>query len=419
MSLYPISNFFKSLAPLKAIFYSKSMKICGRILVWVLWCSLFWGKATVLWAVPTLHPVYSSFVMSIADVCALIVGIVALVYSVRHQRGFAHKTYVHVGTMLAALALALLVTFWAWTPLLHLLFLLRFLWWGWALWGLWFLIPDWRRTSIHALYACLSVEVLLALMQVLLGHSVGVGVIGEPLLGLHMYDVAKMQWGDLLLLRGYGTLPHPNVLAGWLLLGVALLPMAIIHKLHRKVLGMLLGIGVLATGSKLGLLGLCFLYLPYLRRSWALLWGGLLLPLIFLGVVLSASTGVRALGLWDGMVALVQYPLGVGFGAVISAIDLTTPYLRAPWELQPPHSTPLYLAVVVGLPAMLLLMLGLFRLWKHTWRYRTHRGYWAVFLLFFFFEHFYVSLWQGTVLCMALLVLLWNTGNEGATKTHP
>ncbi len=63
----------------------------------------------------------------------------------------------------------------------------------------------------------------IAIAQFLYQHSLGLKILGEPLLSPYLFGIAKITTIDATLIRGYGTMPHPNVLAAFLLIAVAIL----------------------------------------------------------------------------------------------------------------------------------------------------------------------------------------------------
>lgn len=68
-----------------------------------------------------------------------------------------------------------------------------------------------------------TIESLLALIQFWLQKSIGIKLLGETLLSPHILGVAKIVSGGTRYIRGYGTFPHPNLLAAFLLVSVLLL----------------------------------------------------------------------------------------------------------------------------------------------------------------------------------------------------
>jgi hypothetical protein len=58
----------------------------------------------------------------------------------------------------------------------------------------------------------LGLNLATALWQVSFGQSLGLHWLGEPVLNLGLYNVAKQNFGGQLILRGYGLTQHPNIL---------------------------------------------------------------------------------------------------------------------------------------------------------------------------------------------------------------
>lgn len=82
------------------------------------------------------------------------------------------------------------------------------------------------RTSFRAIFEKVftlgaSGEAILAIWQFSQQHSLGFKYLGETVLGPYMGGVAKIDTGNLLFMRAYGTLPHPNILGA--ILGIAII----------------------------------------------------------------------------------------------------------------------------------------------------------------------------------------------------
>ena len=65
-------------------------------------------------------------------------------------------------------------------------------------------------------------QAVLAIYQFLAQKSIGLGILGEQMLGSGIDGVAKLDIGGTKIIRAYGTLPHPNVLAAFLIIGLML-----------------------------------------------------------------------------------------------------------------------------------------------------------------------------------------------------
>jgi len=66
-------------------------------------------------------------------------------------------------------------------------------------------------------------QTFIAISQFLYQHSLGLKILGEPILNPYLSGVAKIVTIDETLIRGYGTMPHPNVLAAFLLIAIVIL----------------------------------------------------------------------------------------------------------------------------------------------------------------------------------------------------
>jgi O-Antigen ligase len=194
------------------------------------------------------------------------------------------------------------------------------------------------------------------------------------------------------LLRGFGTFPHPNVLAGYLALALVCLPLLAQGRLRRPILwwpvGVILAAGLLASFSRAGwlaaLAGLSFWWWASYRRG-RVGWG--LLGLVPLAIVLVAVSplaptvaarvfpfGPEANALERGSVenrlaldrsALSEgfdhLPLGVG-GGNYGAVALAEGYQEG-WG-EPAPNLALLIATELGLPGVVaagLVVVGVLR----------------------------------------------------------
>ena len=76
------------------------------------------------------------------------------------------------------------------------------------------------RSLLVALIVSMSFQSLLAIFQFLMQSSLGLSFLGEPFIASDIAHLAKMNFGEIELIRAYGTLPHPNVLGGFLSLSM-------------------------------------------------------------------------------------------------------------------------------------------------------------------------------------------------------
>lgn len=121
---------------------------------------------------------------------------------------------------------------------------------------------------------------LLAFLQFFIQKSLGLKYLGESVLGVGIPGVSKVIIGGVRILRAYGTFPHPNILAAFLLLGLFSCFYFLFkeNKSEKKFL-----IGKLPVISALFVI-VFGLILTFSRTAWVL---GLVLSLIYIFYILS------------------------------------------------------------------------------------------------------------------------------------
>ncbi|MEK7615824.1 MAG: O-antigen ligase family protein [Patescibacteria group bacterium] len=71
-----------------------------------------------------------------------------------------------------------------------------------------------------AVVASALLQSLIAIVQYVVQHDLGLRLLGESVLDPHGQGVAVVAANSQTYLRAYGTTPHPNILATWLMLGI-------------------------------------------------------------------------------------------------------------------------------------------------------------------------------------------------------
>jgi O-antigen ligase len=129
-----------------------------------------------------------------------------------------------------------------------------------------------RNSIIAVLVIGLVGNALIGGLQVALQASVGLNAIGEFILSVTQPGVSVVQAGDVRWLRPYGLLPHPNIYAATLVLG--LLGACAWMVSGKRVIWL--------AGTIIALLGLWVLGLTFSRAAWGGLVVGALVLLPFL-----------------------------------------------------------------------------------------------------------------------------------------
>jgi O-antigen ligase len=289
---------------------------------------------------------------------------------------------------------------------------------------------------------------LIGILQFILNHSLGLWFLGESILNPNLPGVAKIIVSGEKHIRAYGTFPHPNVLAGFLVLQIILLVSLLIKKHPRQraytsdnfscetisskipawVILVLLAVNTVCfflTFSRSAFISLFFVSLAlllinlahYRSRFWLILTIAAFV-LLFQGLVFASrhpdnflfshqSLKERNLYLDVSQKTIREHPwTGIGLGQfVFQEIVSQTDWLG--WQYQPVHNV--YLLVtselgIVGLTIFLLLILTFLTNYckiKEATYLLTRKPFCIVILSFLFislFDHYFWDIKSGIVL---------------------
>ncbi|MBI2315453.1 O-antigen ligase family protein [Candidatus Daviesbacteria bacterium] len=252
------------------------------------------------------------------------------------------------------------------------------------------------------------VESILAVLQFIKGSTLGFWILGERSFSITTPGIAKFDFYGTQVLRPYATFPHPNVLAGFILVGLSILYQVLKVKSRLVFLPLLLGgIIVFLTVSRVAILtGITTLSLT-VKRKW-FLWIIIILvissPILFtrfssllnfdnLAVIRREELSEKA---WQ--IFLKQPLLGVGLNNFIPQIagNLVAGPSRF---LQPVHNIILLSLAETGLVGLL----GWIALMGYPFRKILNIVPWLIILTIGMFDHYFLTLPQG----YRLLFLVW------------
>lgn len=280
-------------------------------------------------------------------------------------------------------------------------------------------------------------ESLLAVAQFLQGGSLG-GVFyffGERTFSAVTPGIANASIHGQLVLRPYGTLPHPNVLAGYLLLSLLFLASQWEMRKNKSRLLLLIvllvgAIGIFLTLSRTAiLLFLFFLFIGTLilkRKAVGILgivgvvgiaWGvgGMVLSRFMSTSVLEESFVVRSDLLQNAWWMLRSSPLfGVGLMNFLVRLPSYQHTQSFYLHLQPVHNIFLLLLAEVGMAGFLGVLGFLLLSVRHVWhapqtplRLACLCMLCAIFFLGML-DHYFITLQQGQLLTAFTLGLCWS-----------
>lgn len=315
---------------------------------------------------------------------------------------------------------------------------------------------DFRSIFFKTIITLGSLIALLALYQVAFQRSLGLIYLGEPRISSNIWGISSLWIENGLFLRPYGTLPHPNILGGFLAVSTI---STIYHLLFfqfqtvwRKYfllsLVFLQLTGLLLTLSRSAWLGFAFGLVTLFVEVWsekepatkeflryALYIGTYtcIIALILLPIILPRAN-IQFTNSYTQRVNLNQKAIemissspvyGLGSGGNLFHMEQFFKFWIYPWEIQPVHNLYLAWAVDYGLPSVALflafLVLVLMKLYKsiqstdnpdkHSWLFIALL---STILIMSLLDHYFYTLQPGVV--MFWLVLAFSAFPH--RKTH-
>jgi len=270
------------------------------------------------------------------------------------------------------------------------------------------------------------IQSAIACLQYVKQQSIGLKILGESFIGPYVAGAAKFIVGDKIVVRPYGTLPHPNVLAAFLLLAIFCLYWLYLTKKQYSIWWNLY-YGLLYTGLFIGLwfsfsriiiaafFVFSILFFIYAFRKCQPAIRFLILIFILLAIIFTWTTwslvlARTSISLEDQAVSLRLYYndiaftmikshpwLGIGIGNFVWQMKKILPDLIF-WKYQPAHNIYLLIACEMGLVglAIFLYFLYLVVIKKNKiFVQKTFLFLLIAFLFIGFFDHFFWTLQQG------------------------
>lgn len=297
------------------------------------------------------------------------------------------------------------------------------------------------RASVWTLTVAAGIQVAIGGTQYVLGHDLGLRVIGEGVLSTTQQNIAKVS-GHL---RAYGSLPHPNLLAAYLAVAIFWVGTIVFWPFRNRArmqtalfTGLLvwLALGLLLTFSRAALIMVAVngaLVVFFSARHWkrlpaaaALAAAGTVILAALLAPSLTARTAIesaqetgvsnRVVGYQIATRMIAERPLGVGAGNFVVA----APEFKdlPPYQYQPAHNAILLAAAELGAIPALLIVIFIVRVgWRfHFTKRREVRkntldfslfALSGVFIVMGMVDHFFWSLPQGLwIVCVVLAAVI-------------
>ncbi len=293
------------------------------------------------------------------------------------------------------------------------------------------------RENIAWLFSILGgIQALIAIIQFKIQRSIGLYWLGESHLSPTTDGVAKIVSYGTTLIRGYGTFPHANILAAFLVC-TTILNIYLISKNYQKSRGILAYIlllvntvGIFITFSRGGIIALIigltilaiyFLIYKQFSRATKILAPAvisialsvvILLP--YLGSRTTVSDNAVKLRSFYNHIGkeIVQDAPFTGLGAGTSVLHMKhyTETKLEPWQIQPIHNFYLISWAEIGIGAVLLIFVILLPILALI---KRNMSFWQItlfaigiaFLALFIIDHYFYTTWQSQILLWVIVGL--------------
>ncbi len=314
-----------------------------------------------------------------------------------------------------------------------------------------------KQVFLKAFLFLATIQSIIALAQFYLQKSVGFGLnaLGETIISPNIQGIAKIVSGGTTYIRAYGTFPHPNLLAAFLVVAIILslylylksskaTKIILVLTFFVNLLGLtltfsragyaaaLIGILVILTGDYITTKLVNYKTIGLVLLSLLLVFI-LFKPFIISRATLSdQATTQRKEYNKIGLKMIARNPIfGVGIGESVLHMEQFAKKRLNSWEKQPIHNYFIIAAAELGIPFALILIWVLFQhlyklvisiKYKISDNINYATGYLLLatllsFLLLMLFDHYFYTLQQTQLLLWIVLgIIAAETQN---TKPHP
>jgi O-antigen ligase len=296
---------------------------------------------------------------------------------------------------------------------------------------------------------------VIAFIQYIYQKSLGLGILTESPLSPEIAGVAKIVVNGVKMIRPYGTLPHPNILAAFLLISLFLICFLWLRKKHSFISHLFLLISYFSLLLVLGLtfsrlISAVFVLASLLFFVWAFFkkprirqrTAGLLILFIVFSSLLSVllwpefssrwaissteqSFSLRSFYNQTAFFIIKDHPaLGIGLGNFVWEIRQMIDLL-AGWAHQPVHNVYLLIASETGLIGLFVFLFFLYNLLRRFVKNKTFNIRHICILclvsgslLIAVFDHFFWTLQQGQLMLWLVLGIMGANCPHSLTDTR-
>jgi len=296
-------------------------------------------------------------------------------------------------------------------------------------------IDFWKVLMVFC--SVMFLEAIIGISQYVLQESLGLRFFGEPVVNSSILGVAKVDFMNMKFLRSYGTFPHPNIFAGYLVF--AIFSMIQFFKNSPKISFFYLSVSLLAlflTFSRTGILSLVvgvfvfslFVFkkldkLKMLKKTLFIVLVAMFLLSVFkafpllidrINFIDVESLKYRIIYLVIGFAMFFQNPFGVGLGNFTDVMQNFSVLKLSPWEIQPVHNIFVLTLSEVGIIGFIVLVSFFVYLFVYSFKKKNPFFISVCFMILILgsFDHYLFTLYQGQALFWLSICALYPFKNS-------
>lgn len=297
-------------------------------------------------------------------------------------------------------------------------------------------VIDFKKVLI-VFCAVMFVEAIIGISQYVLQESLGLRFFGEPVVNSNILGVAKVDFMNMKFLRSYGTFPHPNIFAGYLVF--AIFSTIQFFKNAPKISSFFISVFLLAlllTFSRTGLMAfivgvfifLFFVLKKFNKRKLFVRAFVIFAVAIFLLFILKAfplfidridsidnlSLQYRIIYLVIGFAMFFQNPFGVGMGNFTDVMQNFSVLKLSPWEIQPVHNVFVLVLSELGIIGFVVFVSFIVYLFIYSFKKKDPFFISVCFMILILgsFDHYLFTLYQGQALFWLSICALYPFKNS-------
>ncbi len=293
--------------------------------------------------------------------------------------------------------------------------------------------------SLAVIYVSALLEGIIGIVQFHMQHMIGLRILGEYIAPIGTSGLATIDTVSGKFIRAYGTMPHPNVLGAFLIIGLAVSLYFVSRESNIKLiskitlpLGLLvILIGTFLTFSRTAWVAAIILIAGYLMFN---IWKKQKAPILIISGVIIVSCATIGLLYHNelrtrvnnsdnrsvsdryyfnnlGLELIKSQPmLGVGVGNYVPALQQANQL--EPWQYQPAHNIFIFIGAELGLLGLGLFLALLFVIGSRLKSVPldalsvTLIGLGFIFLFMGQLDHYFVTIQQGRLMFVTILGLL-------------